>query len=73
MVKAIRRTPPSPFTAPPGIVIASVDRETGRRVCGDEESISEAFRQGSEPAECDSLVDAPIVRDVAGWFRGLFR
>lgn len=73
MVKAIRRTAPSPFTPPPGIVMTPVDSATGLRACGGEESISEAFRQGSEPAECDSLIDAPVVRDVAGWFRGLFR
>ena len=72
MVKAIRRSPPAPFTPPPGIVMTPVDA-TGRRVCGDEEAISEAFRQGSEPAACESLADAPVLRDVAGWFRGLFR
>jgi penicillin-binding protein 1A len=73
MVKAIRRAAPSPFTPPPGIVMAPVDSTTGRRACGDEESISEAFRQGSEPAACESLADAPVIRDVADWFRGLFR
>ena len=73
MVKAIRKTPPSPFTPPPGIVMTRVDSETGRRVCGGEDSINEAFRQGSEPASCDSFTEAPIVRDIAGWFRGLFR
>ena len=73
MVKAIRKTPPSPFTPPPGIVMTRVDSETGQRVCGGEDSINEAFRQGSEPAACDSLAEAPIVRDIAGWFRRLFR
>jgi len=73
MVKAIRKAPPPPFTPPPGIVMTRVDSETGQRVCGDESAISEAFRQGSEPAACDSLAEAPIVRDLAGWFRGLFR
>jgi len=73
MVKAIRKTPPSPFTPPPGIVMTRVDSETGRPACGGEDSISEAFRQGSEPAACDSLNEAPIVRGIAGWFRGLFR
>jgi 1A family penicillin-binding protein len=72
MVKAIRRSPPAPFTPPPGIVMTPVDA-TGRRVCGDEEAISEAFRQGSEPAACESIADAPVLRDVAGWIRGLFR
>jgi penicillin-binding protein 1B len=73
MVKAVRQTPPSPFTPPPGIVMTRVDSATGQRACGDEDGISEAFRQGSEPAACDSLAGAPIVRDIAGWFRGLFR
>jgi membrane carboxypeptidase/penicillin-binding protein len=73
MVKAIRRAPPSPFTPPSGIVMAPVDSTTGRRACGDEESISEAFRQGSEPPACEPLADAPVIRDVADWFRGLFR
>jgi hypothetical protein len=50
-----------------------VDRETGRRACEGETSISEAFRQGSEPAGCDTLDEVPVLRDVAGWFRGLFR
>jgi penicillin-binding protein 1B len=73
MAKAVRKAPPSPFTPPPGIVMTPVDSATGRRACGGEESISEAFRQGSEPAACESLADAPVIRDVAGWFRGLFR
>jgi membrane carboxypeptidase/penicillin-binding protein len=73
MAKAVRKAPPSPFTPPPGIVMTPVDSATGLRACGGEESISEAFRQGSEPAACESLADAPVIRDVAGWFRGLFR
>jgi penicillin-binding protein 1B len=73
MVKAIRRGAPTPFTPPPGIVMTPVDSVTGRRACGDEERISEAFRAGSEPAACDSLADAPIVREVAEWVRGFFR
>ena len=73
MVKAVRGHPPSPFTPPPGIVMTPVDSQTGQRVCGDGEAISEAFRQGSEPAACDSLAETPVVRDLASWFRGLFR
>jgi membrane carboxypeptidase/penicillin-binding protein len=73
MVKAIRRGTPTPFTPPPGIVMTPVDSVTGRRACGDEERISEAFRAGSEPAACDSLADAPIIREVAEWVRGFFR
>jgi penicillin-binding protein 1B len=73
MAKAIRRTPPSAFTPPSGIVMRQVDSTTGRRTCGNEETISEAFRRGSEPAACQGLVAAPVVRDIAEWFRGLFR
>jgi penicillin-binding protein 1A len=72
MAKAVRKTPPAPFIAPPGIVMTRVDSETGRAVCGAEHAINEAFRQGSEPPPCDSLIDTPVVRDIAGWFRGLF-
>ena len=73
MMKATRWTPPPPFMPPPGIVMTPVDSATGRRVCGSEEAISEAFRQGSEPAACDSMADAPGLRDVGNWFRGIFR
>jgi 1A family penicillin-binding protein len=72
MVKAIRKTPPAPFIPPPGIVMTRVDSETGRAVCGRENAINEAFRQGSEPPPCDSLIETPVARDIAGWFRGLF-
>jgi membrane carboxypeptidase/penicillin-binding protein len=72
MVKAIRKTPPAPFIPPPGIVMTRVDAETGRAVCGAEHAINEAFRQGSQPPPCDSLIETPVVRDIAGWFRGLF-
>src|SRR5262249_62393784 len=73
MARAPRWPPPPPFMPPPGIVMTPVDSATGQRACGNEPGISEAFRQGSEPAECESIVDAPIIRDVANWFRGIFR
>ena len=73
MVKAVRWTSPPPFTPPPGIVMTPVDSATGRRVCGSDDGIAEAFREGSEPAECESIVDTPVLRDIAGWFRGIFR
>jgi membrane carboxypeptidase/penicillin-binding protein len=73
MAKAVRGTPPSAFTPPPGIVMTPVDSTTGRRVCGSDDGIAEAFRQGSEPAECESLVDTPALREIASWFRGIFR
>jgi penicillin-binding protein 1B len=73
MVRAIRRGTPTPFTPPPGIVMTPVDSATGRRACGDEDTITEAFRAGSEPAACDALTDTPIVREVTEWVRGFFR
>ena len=73
MVKAIRKAPPSPFLPPSGIVMARVDVETGQPACGGENAINEAFRQGSEPPACDTIIDSPIVRDITGWFQKLFR
>ncbi|HYL80481.1 MAG TPA: transglycosylase domain-containing protein, partial [Candidatus Acidoferrum sp.] len=52
MQGAVRRAPPRPFEPPPGIVLAAVDRETGRPAtfwCGGTTVIEEAFRAGSEP------------------------
>src|SRR5262249_6899425 len=75
MVKAIHWTPPPPFIPPPGIVMAQVDPATGLRACGGrgDAIITEASRQGSEPAGCDSIADSPLIRDVASWFRSIFR
>jgi len=73
MQAAVRRTPPSGFTPPPGIVMASVESGTGRRACGSDGAISEAFRLGSEPPPCELFADTPVVKDIVGWFRGIFR
>ncbi|HET6368427.1 MAG TPA: transglycosylase domain-containing protein [Pseudomonadales bacterium] len=75
MQAAVRRAPPRPFTTPPGIVMASVESGTGRRACGSDEAINEAFRQGSEPPPCERelFADAPVVKDIFQWFRGIFR
>ena len=73
MQKGLRRSPPSSFTAPPGIVMMSVDWDTGRRACGRESAISEAFRAGSEPQQCESLAELPIARDLTRWVKGLFQ
>ncbi len=78
MRAAVRRAPPQPFASPPGIVMASVDRDTGRLAsfwCGGGPVIEEAFRTGSEPrgAGCD---DSPVwgtARPVVGWIQGLFQ
>jgi membrane carboxypeptidase/penicillin-binding protein len=73
MQAAVRRSPPSPFTPPPGIVMASVESSTGRRACGSDGAINEAFRLGSEPPPCELFADTPVVKDIFQWFRGIFR
>jgi len=73
MQKGLRRAPPSPFTPPPGIVMTAVDWDTGRRACGGHTGISEAFRAGSEPKQCDSLIDSPIARHLTRWVKRLFQ
>jgi penicillin-binding protein 1B len=73
MQKSLRRSSPSPFAAPSGVVMASVDSDTGRRACSSDSAISEAFRAGSEPQPCASLAEIPIVREFGRWVRGLFQ
>ncbi|PYN80251.1 MAG: transpeptidase-transglycosylase [Candidatus Rokuibacteriota bacterium] len=73
MQKALRRSPPSPFTPPPGIVMTPVDWSTGRPACGDGDAIREAFREGSEPARCEGLVESPVAREFTEWIKSLFR
>jgi penicillin-binding protein 1B len=77
MQSAVRRAPPPPFLPPPGVVLASIDRETGRSVsfwCGGGTVIQEAFRAGTEPpADCG---DSPVAKVAGGfldWLRNLFR
>jgi membrane carboxypeptidase/penicillin-binding protein len=74
---AVRRAPPRPFTPPSGVVMASVERDTGRRMsfwCSGGTIIEEAFRAGTEPpADCDVTLPARAVEGILGWFRGLFR
>jgi 1A family penicillin-binding protein len=70
MQTAVRRSPPRPFKAPPGVVLVQVDRRTGRPVpfwCGADEMVQEAFREGTvPPGECGSP-------SVFGWLERLFR
>jgi penicillin-binding protein 1B len=73
MQKGLRRSPPSSFTPPLGIVMTSVDWDTGRRACGRGSAISEAFRAGSEPQQCESLAELPIARNLTRWVKGLFQ
>ncbi|HEV8439004.1 MAG TPA: PBP1A family penicillin-binding protein [Methylomirabilota bacterium] len=76
MQAALRQSPPRPFTPPPGVVLAQVDRSTGRRVsfwCGSDEPVEEAFRVGMVPADdCPSNFrrEAATVLD---WFKSFFK
>ncbi len=77
MQGALRRVPPRPFTPPPGVVMATVERDTGRRAsfwCGGGARIEEAFRAGSEPpASCGEFPLAGPAEAVLGWVRRVFR
>lgn len=77
MQTAVRRVPPRPFELPPGIVLAAVDRDTGRPAsfwCGGTTVIQEAFRAGSEPhGGCGELPLVGKVGGFIGWLRGLFQ
>ncbi len=59
MQAAVRQSPPRPFTPPPGVVLAQVDRGTGRPVslwCGGDDVVQEAFREGMVPPDqCGSI------------------
>jgi len=76
MQAAVRRSPPSPFTPPPGVVLTDVDRRTGRQAslwCGSDDVVQEAFRKGTLPAEgCDSVVRSGFTA-VSRWFESLLR
>lgn len=77
MQAAVRRVPPRPFTPPPGIVFASINRETGKLVsfwCGGGPVMEEAFRAGTEPeADCEAPPLTAQARGFLDWFRNLFR
>jgi penicillin-binding protein 1B len=76
MQAAVRRSPPSPFTPPPGVVLTEVDRRTGRQAslwCGSDDVVEEAFRKGTLPAEgCDSVVRSGLTA-VSRWFESLLK
>jgi penicillin-binding protein 1B len=76
MQAAVRRVAPADFTPPPGVVLAQVDRVTGRRVsfwCGSDDVVQEAFREGSVVSEgCDAGVRDGLPR-ILGWFENLFK
>lgn len=77
MQSAVRRTPPRLFTPPPGVVFASVSRDTGRPAslwCGEGPAIEEAFRAGTEPhSTCRGAVVKAVGTFFFGWLQGLFR
>lgn len=73
MQAVVQRTPPAPFTPPSGIVMASVNPDTGRRAppgCDDGPTITEAFRAGSEPrtSRCEEPFGVRAVESFGGWF-----
>ncbi len=77
MAAAVRRAPPPPFAAPAGVVLVSVDRDTGKRAsfwCKQGATVEEAFRAGTEPpSACDGNVVAAAGKRLLGWFQNLFR
>ena len=60
MQAAVRTSSPTPFKPPPGVILAKVDRLTGRPVsmwCYSNDVVQEAFREGTVPSdECNSVV-----------------
>jgi penicillin-binding protein 1B len=76
MSAAVRRTAPRPFAPPPGVVMVSVNRDTGKPASfwyrG--ATVEEAFRAGTEPvADCGPAALAHAGRGLLNWFAGLFR
>lgn len=76
MQAAVRRSVPSAFTPPPGVILRKVDRVTGRQVsllCGSDDVVQEAFREGTVlPEECAATVQSGL-ETVVGWFQKLLR
>jgi penicillin-binding protein 1B len=77
MQAALRRAPAREFTPPAGIVMASVERETGRPAsfwCGGGGRIEEAFRAGTEPpSTCGELSLAGPAERFLQWLRRPFQ
>ncbi len=77
MQSVVQRSRPTPFTPPPGVVLASIDRDTGRSVsfwCRGETVIEEAFRAGTEPpTNCGETPLATVAGGFLDWLRNLFR
>lgn len=77
MAAAVRQTPPRAFTPPAGVVLVSVDRDTGKPAsfwCDRGVTIEEAFREGTEPPSgCGGGALVGAGRGLLNWFVGLFR
>ena len=77
MAAAVRQAAPTPFTPPPGVVLVSVDRETGKSPsfwCDQGLMVEEAFRAGTEPpAGCGGGALVSAGRGILSWFGRLFR
>jgi penicillin-binding protein 1B len=76
MQAAVGKSSPTPFRPPPGVVLANVDRLTGKPVslwCGSDDVVQEAFREGTVPAEgCDSVIRTGVTAAL-DWFQNLLR
>ena len=77
MAAAVRQAPPRAFAPPDGVVLVSVDRDTGKSAsfwCDHGTTVEEAFRVGTEPpAGCGGGALASAGRGLLNWFAGLFR
>ncbi|OGB95978.1 MAG: hypothetical protein A2Z31_02020 [candidate division NC10 bacterium RBG_16_65_8] len=77
MAAAVRQAPPRAFATPTGVVLVSVDRDTGRSAsfwCNQGTTVEEAFRAGTEPpAGCGGGALVNAGRGFLNWFTGLFR
>jgi membrane peptidoglycan carboxypeptidase len=75
MQAAVRQSPPRPFTPPPGVVLAQVDRRTGRPVsfwCGSDDVVQEAFREGMVPRDECGSTGKRTVMTFMDWVGGVF-
>jgi 1A family penicillin-binding protein len=76
MQAAVAKSSPTPFRPPPGVVLATVDRLTGRPVslwCSSDDVVQEAFREGTVPAEgCDSVIRTGVTAAL-DWFQNLLK
>jgi penicillin-binding protein 1B len=77
MASAVRRERPRPFAPPPGVVLVSVSRDTGKSAsfwCDQGAMVEEAFRVGTEPAAgCGGGALVSAGRSLLNWFVGLFQ